>query len=1429
VSAETITDTKPLPGTVPAGRATAVRGRKLGIIAGLALLGMGPALGAAKADPVNAGYRDFSYGSSISAATGEKPESKLWWNDGYWWSALWDTTAAQYAIHRLDPATQSWVNTGVGVDNRSNTRADALWDGQKLYVVSHVFSTVPAQVASGNSARLYRYSYSAVTDQYTLDSGFPVLVNSSRSEALVLDKDSTGRLWITWVQDQKVKINRSTTSDLSWGTPFDLPVQGSLTNADDISSLVAFGGDKIGVLWSNQDDRKFYFATHTDGQPDTVWNAREEAVADTGVAPVADDHLCLKAACGTAEVYAVAKTSHTAAGEPLVLLAKRDSGGTWSRHVVGNVEDDLTRPILAVDPSAGMVHVVAMSDKGGKNIVYLKSASFSDLQFPTGLGTPLIDSDLDSLVNNPTSTKQCVNATTDLVVLASDQGTRYYLHGHVNLAPGAPTITSFSPSSGAVGTEVEVHGSGFTDATGVAFNGVAASLFTVESDALLRAEVPAGATTGKLSVTNSSGTGTSAADFVVLAAPSVTSFSPTSGPVGTLVTVQGRGFSGATGVAFNGVAAKSFTIETDTILKVHVPTGASTGRISVTNDVGVGESAEDFEVTPPTSPLVIYPVGDAQVSLDNPDANYGLLPTMRIRGEGEVWSSFVKFDVLGIGAPVVSASLRLYVTDPSNDGGSAYAVANDYLGTTTAWTDAGITWNNAPAIEGTPLASAGSVALDSWGDLDVAAALVGDSTYSFGLESGSSNSAIFSTREGFARPALVIHLEPMAAPVVTSFTPEKGPHGTLVEVRGEGFASATGVAFDGTAAPGFVFEGDTLLRVKVPAGATTGPLTVTNPAGTGAGATDFVVEPTVTAFSPTSGPAGTMVELHGTGFATATAVAFNGVDAPGFTVDSDTLLHVAVPAGATTGKLSVTNPAGTGFSADSFTVIQPPAIASFSPASGAVGTEVTVQGTSFGTASAVAFNGAPAAFVVDSDTLLRAVAPDSATSGPISVTNPAGTATSADSFTVIPPPTIASFDPTSGPVGTEVTVTGSGLTGATTVAFNGVSASLFTVDSDTQLRATVPDSATSGPISVSNAAGTGTSADSFTVIPPPTIASFDPTSGPVGTEVTVTGSGFSGTTAVAFNGTAALFTVDGDFQLRATVPDGATSGPISVSNAAGTATSADSFTVIVAPVIASFDPTSGLVGTEVTVAGSGFSGTTAVAFNGTAALFTVDSDAQIRATVPDGATSGPISVTNPAGTGTSADSFTVIPPPTIASFDPPSGPEGALIDVLGTGFATATAVAVNGTAATDFTVESDTLLHVVVPTGATTGKLSVTNPAGTGTSEDDFVVVASVSVPLPTGSGIPKVYGLQQNRPNPAGVRTEIHFQIPQTTHVNLAILDIQGRAVRELVSTELQPGFFQVTWDGRDRDGHAVSNGTYIFMLNAGTFRQARKMVVIR
>ena len=207
----------------------------------LAFVGASGVLGA----PGDIGHKDGSYGSGGSAPTGSKPESKLWYNDGFWWASM-RTQTGGFFIHRLDPNTDSWVNTNVPLDPRRSSRADTLWDGTRLYVASQVFSdAATTQTGSNGEARLYRFSYNSGSHTYSLDSGFPAIIRTGwRTETLTIAKDSTGTLWATWVQQNLVKVNHSTINDQTWSAPVTLPVGnqpvGVTVDSDDISTIVAF-------------------------------------------------------------------------------------------------------------------------------------------------------------------------------------------------------------------------------------------------------------------------------------------------------------------------------------------------------------------------------------------------------------------------------------------------------------------------------------------------------------------------------------------------------------------------------------------------------------------------------------------------------------------------------------------------------------------------------------------------------------------------------------------------------------------------------------------------------------------------------------------------------------------------------------------------------------------------------------------------------------------------------------------------------------------------------------------------------------------------------------------------------------------------------------------------------------------------------------
>jgi uncharacterized repeat protein (TIGR03803 family) len=163
-----------------------------------------------------------------------------------------------------------------------------------------------------------------------------------------------------------------------------------------------------------------------------------------------------------------------------------------------------------------------------------------------------------------------------------------------NLNAGLSSFVSLLPYSGKVGKTIEFLGQNFTSSTTVSFNGTPATP-TVVSTVYLTAAVPDGATTGFVTVTTSTGKLISNKKFRVT--PQITSFKPTSGRVGTVVTLNGVSLRQTTKVTFGGVPATTFTVNSDTQVTATVPAFAKTGHIAITTPGGTAISSGVFTVT----------------------------------------------------------------------------------------------------------------------------------------------------------------------------------------------------------------------------------------------------------------------------------------------------------------------------------------------------------------------------------------------------------------------------------------------------------------------------------------------------------------------------------------------------------------------------------------------------------------------------------------------------------------------------------------------------------------------------------------------------------------------------------------------------------------------------------------------------------------
>jgi hypothetical protein len=424
-----------------------------GLVALLIALGMLVAPTAASAATGDVGYLGASF-TGATNPTADKPQSKLWWNDGRWWANMFDPASTDWHIFYLDRATQKWIDTGVAVDGRPTTSSDTLWDGQYLFIGTHGVRTGTNASSTSSAMNLYRYTYNTTTRKFVPSAGFPKTISQNSSESLTIDKDSSGTVWATWTKvtgtTSQVFLNNGTSNGETWGTPFVMPTTGDVkptVAVDDISTLVAFGTNRVGVLWSNQTDNTVYWSIRTDGTGRTSW-AGGVAVRSN---KIADDHLNIKSiqADASGRVFAAVKTSldqvsggSTNAAQ--INLLSWSPGGGWGSTTFGRIKDCHTRPQVVLNGSQVYVFATGPTGTGtctanGSGAIYMKSTSITSPSFTAGVGTIVMRDAASENLNNVTTTKQSASSASGIVVLAGNDTTKRYWHADV--VPGSGTTT----------------------------------------------------------------------------------------------------------------------------------------------------------------------------------------------------------------------------------------------------------------------------------------------------------------------------------------------------------------------------------------------------------------------------------------------------------------------------------------------------------------------------------------------------------------------------------------------------------------------------------------------------------------------------------------------------------------------------------------------------------------------------------------------------------------------------------------------------------------------------------------------------------------------------------------------------------------------------------------------------------------------------
>lgn len=732
----------------------------------------------------------------------------------------------------------------------------------------------------------------------------------------------------------------------------------------------------------------------------------------------------------------------------------------------------------------------------------------------------------------------------------------------------------------------------------VTFGTVAANVLSY-SDTSIVVQCPPGNGTVTVEVTTPRGVSRANAGSQFSYVPSVTGlFPPAGSPAGgSAVTIKGIGLSGASAVMFGSVPAVGFEVLDDrTILATTPLQGGSVTRVNVTVTVnGQTSAATATNVFAITSLFIELTPGFGPAAGGNSVTVTG---TNFSPSSGRVWFG----DVMADSWTVVSATTIQAVAPP------------------------GV------------------------GVVDVT------------VESSASG-----TRSPPARYSYVA--------IVSGFSPTYGPStgGTVVTIQGKNFDPASTVYFGSTAVTPTQTT-PTQITVTTPSGRVTARLSVMGPGGASVGSHElplFSYLPQLDSLSPAVGaPTGDpAVTLIGGNFTSDAAVSFGGTPA---TIIALSTTHIVVtpPNGVAGTAVDVTVKTGGGQSSALRYTYCTVGVTGLQPPAGPAGTSVEITGEGFGTNPSVAFGGVAATGVSvnSAGTLIVCTAPAGEGVVNVSVTASGATSPAVEASRYSYAPVLTALSTYTGkPLITQVTLTGEGFIaqpatgGQMAVMFGALSARQVQPSTTTSVTVWAPVTLGRVKVVVTTPGGTSNALD-FTYVP--AVLSIAPSYGTQGTVVQIVGAGLSedgkplDVQSVTFGITPALnFWTNGTDEVWAEVPAGAGTVPVVVKTAGGSTANWSGALFHYAPIVTSVVPSGGAPagGTPLKITGSGFTGATAVMFDGVPGLYlNVPNDNEITVTTPPGTGEVTVVVRLPLAVSGPHEGATFTYGPVVKSLDPNS-------------------------------------------------------------------------------------------------------------------------------------------------------------------------------